>query len=619
MDVPFCILSITTRLELDRERIRRIAQVLQSILMVLEATSYEGQDHQIENSRLQAQSLQNEIEGSPTRLSVEELRPVLAIILKRMADYHNDLYEKNKPQIALRLPQDFDTLTPENDQVEVQVVVSNTEGRSPAEGLRLVVEQPETIDVFQMDTPECLYPKGVLRGGSQDIIQLPMQIGQVALDNGAFSFGLHALYQTVRGEEQSSAAHSFQINLGRRDDFVVIDNPYKVGAIVSERDMVYGRDTLIQRISTELKQAHHQLQGSSYVIFGQKRTGKSTVLHYLGKELQRDPDNLVLDIGNIGAILGEDSSRVYPIFLWEILRRFGVVLKSTVRDHGLPPLEIPFPQDGEDFYQRYSPHSTFIDVFDAFRERKQEYPGWRNKRIIILIDEFSYLYSYIQKGKISEELMTNWKAFLQANYFNAVLVGQDFMPRFIKAYENQFAAIQLERVTYLRPDDAKLLIDEPIRIGGKQGASRYREHAIQRILDLTAGSPYYIQMFCQQLVDYLNDKRAPLITEAYVEDVKNRMIQEMDIGGFDNLYHSEDRSDDAVPADDTLEVLHQIAINSKTGPCPRHAIEVNTEVDRDNVLAALQERDVIEKDRDRDNYYQIKVGLFKEYLLAKGI
>src|SRR5205085_8254785 len=112
----------------------------------------------------------------------------------------------------------------------------------------------------------------------------------------------------------------------------------------------------------------------------------------------------------------------------------------------------------------------------------------------VLIDEFSYIYGYIVNGKLPAEFMKNWKALLQENHFSVVLVGQDVMPKFKQLFPNEFGIIKDERVSYLRREDAIRLIDEPIRIGGKQGESRYREKAKERIVDLTAGSPFYIQI-----------------------------------------------------------------------------------------------------------------------------
>ncbi len=103
-------------MKLDRERIRRISKIFNIAISVLETTSYETQDHHVEKSKDQTENLLSEIEASPTKLSIEELRPLLFNILQAMNRYQDELYEKSKPQLTLRLPKDFDVLTPEGKQ-----------------------------------------------------------------------------------------------------------------------------------------------------------------------------------------------------------------------------------------------------------------------------------------------------------------------------------------------------------------------------------------------------------------------------------------------------------------------------------------------------------------------
>ena len=207
---------------------------------------------------------------------------------------------------------------------------------------------------------------------------------------------------------------------------------------------------------------------------------------------------------------------------------------------------------------------------------------------------------------------------MQANYFNEVLVGQDVMERFIESFQNEFGIAQRERVTYLDREDAIKLIDEPIRLGGRQGESRYREQrAIERILELTAGSPFYIQMFCNRLVELMNLKRAIYVTYSYVEQVKNQLMRGRNAlaqSNFENLYNSGEvnKSKD----EDVLKILKAIAMHSQTGACNRSHINCETMLPIDTLLNELVERDVI--NRERDEYYTIKVGLFKEWLLTNG-
>ena len=72
------------------------------------------------------------------------------------------------------------------------------------------------------------------------------------------------------------------------DEFKEIPNPYTQyaeGGIVGDAEMFFGRDELIQNISQSIKESHNQ--SKSVVVFGQKRSGKSSVLYHLKKSLQR--------------------------------------------------------------------------------------------------------------------------------------------------------------------------------------------------------------------------------------------------------------------------------------------------------------------------------------------
>ena len=393
-----------------------------------------------------------------------------------------------------------------------------------------------------------------------------------------------------------------------------IDNPYNEGPVVSDPEMFYGRDRMIENIANSLQEA--QSQNKCVVIYGQKRAGKSSIMLHLKKELETR-NLMVLDLGNIGQFL--DESTQVP-FSYQILQQIVSSLEEVIEDRiddGFSALDVSFPS-ATNFYAHPTPMILFKEVFDCYRRRVSKQADWRDVQLVLFIDEFSYLYGQILAGHISESFMKNWKALMQANYFNAVLVGQDVMERFIESFQNEFGIAQRERVTYLDREDAIKLIDEPIRLGGRQGESRYREQrAIERILELTAGSPFYIQMFCNRLVELMNMKRAIYVTYSYVEQVKNQLMwgrNALGLSNFENLYNSGEvnKSKD----EDVLKILKAIAVHGQNGACNRSHIDCETKLPIDALLNELVERDVI--DRERENYYTIKVGLFKEWLLTNG-
>ena len=115
----------------------------------------------------------------------------------------------------------------------------------------------------------------------------------------------------------------------------------------------------------------------------------------------------------------------------------------------------------------------------------------------------------------------------------------------------------------------------------------------------------------------MNRKKAPAVTNSDIEQVKDELIRGTNAltqDKFDNLLNSGDTSEDAISDEDTLKVLTSIALNCQTGPCSRHSIVCDTLTPSDEILDDLVRRDVVE--RERGQYYSIRVGLFKEWLIA---
>lgn len=595
--------------DLDQQRARQIQRILESALELCGQSAFEEKERlciQIDN---RCQDLLREIEASPTKISVEEMHPLIKGMQAKTKVYLDDLYESSTPQLTFRLP--VEAYVPDsNRSIEVQVVVSNRAGCSPAEAVELVVQKYEETFSVRVE--------GSLRGGEQRILKVPIQLGRDDLSAQAFSLPIYTRYRTRSGDIQQTPVANFSIRLNSEQEFEEIENPYAPyaeGGIVGEPTMFFGRDELITNVARAVTTSRHQ--SKCVVIYGQKRAGKSSILHHLKERLKTREDLLVLDIGNIGAVLDEHSN--VP-FLYQILWTIIKALRNAVEDKvmgGHSPLDVQLPTDKE-FYQHPTPLVLFRDLFDTFRRASTRCADWTDVRVVLLIDEFSYIYGYITNGCIPETFMKNWKALLQDNFFNVVLVGHDVMSKFKQRFANEFGTTQDERVTYLRREDAIRLIDEPIRMGGRGGQSRYRERAVERILELTAGSPFYIQILCNRLVEYMNRKRASLITEADVEQVKEELIRGVNALGkdkFDNLINSGDISQDAISDEDVLRVLVAIAENSRTGPCSRSNICCETDTPVDHILEDLVRRDVVE--REGGQYYSIRVGLFRDWLLAR--
>ncbi len=612
--------NISTNLffELDKQRVAELRKILDTALELCKQRAFGEREHRCKLLDGYCSDLLSHITENPTKLSVKDIYPIIDVIQQKVKGHLEDLYQTSKPELTLRLAKDEESWRRGDRRIEVQIVVENEEGRMPADALKLVTRADEAL--FERAVPDVELAES-LRGGkeAQAILKVPLYLTDKALKSKAFSLPVYAEYGIRGGKRGRTPVENLSIQLYSEDGFEGIDNPYAKyaeGGVVDDEKMFFGREELIQNIAQTIRRSRSQ--SKCVLVFGQKRSGKSSVLYHLKKLLLEDKELLILDLRNIGSIQDPDSK--IPL-LYQILKGILTELEYAVEDRisdGCNSLDLSIP-DNNEFYQHPAPLQCFQDTFERLKRLFTKHEDWHNVKCVLLIDEFQYIYDQIIAGKIPESFMQNWKALLQANYFNAVLVGQDVMPKFKLRFPNEFGTTQDERVTYLSELDAIKLIEDPIRIGGGQGASRYREQAVRRILDLTAGSPFYIQIICNRLVEYMNARHTPLVTEADVDQVKNELIRDvnaLDLDKFDNLINSGDTSKDRIKDQDALEVLKTIADNSsKTDSCYRDKIDCKNNLPIDKILDDLEKRDVVKR---RDQSYQIQVGLFKEWLIVNG-
>lgn len=594
--------------DLNARRLKQLQNIFETVLVSCKQLDNHSQQGLCGEIQKGCQTLLSDIEDCPDQFSLETIYRITFAIYRSVTQYMQRSAETLEPQLELWLAKN--SYEPDSDLLlAVQVVVENRIGRSSAESLQLcTIEDKEFFTTLSQSAP----PISVA-GGEKHILTVPLRITERALQEQSFSLDVSAHYQTCLQENRETPVQEFSVHLAIERE---IENPYAdyaEGGTVDDPEMFYGRDEFIRHLAGLITAS--RALSKSFIIFGQKRSGKSSILYHLRKMLEKQLNLLVLDLGNMGSVLDENASvpLLYQI-LWKLLTTFRRAIEDRAEE-GLSPLNLSFPAYSE-FYNHPSPLMFFHDIFHAYRRAASKREDWQHVRIVILIDEFTYLYSLIVAGKMPDLFMKNWKALLQEHHFHTVLVGQDFTPTFKQNFPNEFGMMQDVRVNYLAREDAIRLIDEPIRVGGKHGVSRYREGAIAAILFLTAGNPFYIQLICNRLVEYINQKQAPFILKTHVEHIKKELIQginSLERDKFDNLISSGDPSSDAIPDEDALEVLKSIAQNTHSGFCHRDKIICKTELPIDMILDDLVKRDVLERNQQ---FYQIRVGLFKAWLLT---
>ncbi|WP_144018174.1 tetratricopeptide repeat protein [Planktothrix rubescens] len=598
------LLGQKVRGTLDKQRLNIIQEILNSMYDYSQQQSYMEREYFKAIIQNRVSEVLEDIEKNPTKYSWELFRPYLLDLSSTIKNHFDGIQKVSEPE-QLITELSIDSYTPdENSNIECQITITNENGKSPASSIKICVQPSPNneyiVQVKHIDVSEALY------GGKSVTCLIPVTVTEIAKESQVFTL-YYGLSFITRRDEKKTSEDTQSIKLYSNTEFKEIKNPYATyaqGSTVENKNMFYGRDQLINVLLSSIRNAS---SAKSLVIYGQKRAGKSSVLYHLKQQLELPIIPVSFSIGDII----DDFS--VGTFLYRIIQCIEDTFED-LNDEGYPAIEVKRPTLEE---LQQNSQLQFQDYMTNLCRSLKKVEEYKEATIMLLIDEFSYIYGEIMRGRIRDTFMKSWKALLEKRHFGAVLVGQDTMPQFIAHFPNEFQVAESQRISYLADDDARCLIINPILIPDTK-ESRYKGDAVNLLLRLTAGSPYYIQIFCNRLVEYMNRKKAIYVTDADIETIKEDLISghnSLDDSVFDNLISAGDSSIDDIGKEDALAVLRDIANGARIqSHCDRSAINCHTSQPIDKILDNFVGREVIEK--QGTSLYRIKVGLFKEWLLA---
>lgn len=594
--------------------IRRLYTIIDNIAPALDnyikSYGYRNKESNYNSANGQIQQLIDEIVVGPTSLSYDALLPLMRTVQRQLIASFEDVIKQSEPRLTIELLSS-ETVVNDKDIVSLQISVKNHRDSSPIREASVSIVPTDEIVLVG----EEISSFNAIEGGEERIFRLSIKVSENVIHNKATA--LDAICKYKSGNEERHFQKQLSLKLYSQDDYRPIENPYAAvadgGPVPVTSNMFYGREEFISNVCESIINS----PSKQIIIYGQKRCGKSSVMLHLREKLQETGKTFCIffSLGDIVNNLTEAS------FYYKILSTIQQEIENLEFDgvENLPAVNFPtyteFKQEDCD-----NPLNTFTKYMIRFKQTCKRTPGWEEKNLVVMIDEFTYLYTEIKHEKISPSIMKQWKAVTQNDraQFSVVLVGQDVVPSFKKEdyARNAFGVIQDIRLTYLLEGPARDLIEKPILT--ETGESRYIGNAVSRIIEYTSRNPYYIQIFCARLVEYMNRNKSIMVTEADVNDVAKSFIkgdQALEEDKFDNLIRAGETEDlQEYPENEIFAILHAIAFGSKNiSYCNRSDINVFEDKEHEDlILKHLEEREVIERKNDN---YKIQVKLFQEWLL----
>ncbi len=254
-------------------------------------------------------------------------------------------------------------------------------------------------------------------------------------------------------------------------------NPYISGEPIRRADMFFGREDILRRIL-------QILHSNSVMIHGERRIGKTTMLHQIANQLieLNDPEYRFIPI--YMDLEGTPQEAFFHTLMGEII----AVTESHLQGKHL---DLAFDHTPVEEYGDREFTNDLRTLLAALRESGDS----REVRLILLMDEMDIINDY--DSLIQQQLR---RIFMQTFTRNlgAVVAGIQISKEWDRIESPWYNLFNEIRLTPFTPEQARELIEEPVR-----GVYKWDEDAVEFIIEKSEGRPHRIQQLCLEAVNQM--------------------------------------------------------------------------------------------------------------------
>lgn len=454
------------------------AAILDTLAALPRQVTTAGQVTCLQQARAQLELLEGRLPDALTLVARQIARSIASHWLARIDQHLQDI--QGRAQLALRLITGSVVAAPE---ITLALELTN-HGYGPARAvaLRLLPE-----DGIIVQDPE------------QQIAELPA--GETRLitfvlrpDGGAALRPILRLTYADAAGDRAPQTQTLAVAVLTSPPWrAPLANPYIAGMPLRSGSQVFvGRTGDIAAITRAISRP----LPTALVLTGQRRMGKTSLLQQLGDRMGDSVVAVYLD----GQRLAIDPG--LPQLLAGMAARIAAALALPAPDPARFAVE---------------PASAFADEFlptilAAAGER----------RLLLLLDEIEALEERSAQGRLDPAFFGYLRHLMQhESRLTLVIAGAHRLDELRPAaWAGIFNAALHHRLSGLGSDEARALISAPL-----SDALRYDELAIDQLLRLSGGQPYFLQLLCQTLVDAANTRQQSVITLEHVLAVREHVLE----------------------------------------------------------------------------------------------
>jgi hypothetical protein len=364
--------------------------------------------------------------------------------------------------------------------------------------------------------------------------------------------------------------------------------PYVTGTPLRSGEMFVGRQDVFAFVREHLVGTY---QNNVIVLHGQRRTGKTSILYQLQSLLADSHVGVLVDMQGTAA-------RGIADFLYALSDDIVYALESQ----GIF-VQLPERGDYED-----SPEFTFRSRF-----LRAVINALDSRNLLLMFDEFEELQRRVEDGRLEPEVFPFLRNLMQhESRLDFLFSGTHKLEELGAEYWSiLFNIAAYKQITFLDADQVRRLVTEPVAAYGME----YDPLALDRIIQVTAGHPYFTQVICHELVAFHNEVERSYMTASCVDQVLERIIERGE-AHFKYIWAGATASEQHV-----MLALADLLPDPEATVTPVQVAEDLQRRGRDlseeallNALARLQAKDLVTRSGLQSNLYRFKIDLVRRWI-----
>lgn len=365
-----------------------------------------------------------------------------------------------------------------------------------------------------------------------------------------------------------------------------LPNPYGPKPAVGAR--FYGRDIENQRIRSLLCD---QSQSTAILLWGQQRIGKTSLLLRLVDQAHGNFLPVYLDLQSIAHC---STSQ----FLGKLINQTFQQLKANIPG-SLTEITLPHAS-----WVKKNPLSHFDQFISSVQKAIQYQP------LVIILDEFQCLCELREEGLSSNIIFRHVRGLSQhGNGIHFIFSGGGLLSEL----KEQSGLAPLLNITYdeklgcLGQAAARNLIRD-----GLTRVSQVEDEAVEFLLKITAGHPYYLQLLCYQLYEQAQQEKTA-ITQLTASEATFEWMRQADESRFQHLWEGS-RAEDSRTNKVILSAIAQHQADNNEVDYDQIAEAVYPLIQGGNLVRSLDDLTHMGVLQHNQLHYAIEVDLFARWL-----